>query len=118
MQSLAEIHQWITAFAFNSDQEEEMSYTNDLFLTHEPHSLHYPFEKNPAADVNLVRNTVNHFKMHKVDTFLEGEWSQDIVASINAPGVIRAMLFQSKNSEEMQLLIRLLMELDFSDALR
>ena len=65
MQSLTEKHPWITAFAFNSDKEEEMSYTLDLFSTHEHQFIDYPFEKK-IADANLMKNIVNHFKAHKV----------------------------------------------------
>ena len=117
MQSIKGEHPWITEFAFNSDAEEELLYRVDLFWTHEHYVETYPFEKK-TANQNLAKNTVNHFKTHKVDVFLENEWSHNIVASINAPGVIRAMVFQSKNAEEMQLLIRLLMELKVADALR
>ena len=87
-------HPWITGFAFNSNMDEELLFRIDLFWTHQNYVETYPFETK-HTNANLAKNTVNHFMTHRIDVFLENEWSHDVVASINAPGVIRAMVFQS-----------------------
>ena len=114
---LVQRNQWITQFAAIRDGDANMKFKNEaLLLQTSKEKRRIPEEPFPLSrshvrreDHNFIEGTVAHFMLHIENLDVEDNWDASVLASSNISGVLRALIFMSKNAER-GMLIDLLFE--------
>jgi hypothetical protein len=114
-------HPWITEFAFIGNTALHENFQKDL--TSQVHQLTprtTPVKRfpNPHPDCRFIKDVIDHFTIRSASDYLEATWSDSVVSSFGAGGVLRAMVFRSNDYEELKVMTQALIEFKTMKALR
>jgi hypothetical protein len=108
---------WITELAYNSDDKQNKQF-RDAMAKHTEKLPDVLLFKKSGDEFGLVKEVIDHFKTRKVSDYLESEWDDNVIESMWSTGVARAMVFKSKDDNELRIMAQMMIELQTVKTLR